>query len=143
MALNTPKQNVTPEGGTYIWMINKTGAASIKGYIVQPAASTDNGAVYTIDGDIDPIGVVYDAGVADGSLMRVVVSGIAEVYYGTAVVRGTFSRVAVAADSVASGQAVNEPLPSSPFATDKHFQEIGHPIESKASGLAKTVLHFN
>lgn len=138
------KVAVTPDGGLAILMINKTGAASIKGYVVEPDSVVDGAVDLVSDGDIDPIGVIYNAGVADGSQVWVVVSGIAHVYYGTAVTRATFSRVAISGDSVASGQAVNEALPTPPFATDKHFQEIGHPIESIGSpGLALTVLHFN
>lgn len=134
----------THEGGIAIRVINKTGDVSVKGYIVEPSDTTDNAVQITTNGDIDPIGIVYDGGVADGGLIWVVVFGIAEVYYGVAVTRGTFSRVPVVADGLNPGEAMNEPLPSPPFATDKHFQEIGHPIEATiAPGLAKTVLHFN
>ena len=138
------KVAVTAEGGLAVSFINKTGAPSIKGYIVEASSGTDNGIQYTSDDDIDPMGIVYNAGIADGQPVWIVVSGIAEVFYGTTVTRATFSRVPVVADGLASGQAVNEALPVPPFATDKHFQEIGHPIESiGAPGLAKTVLHFN
>jgi len=134
---------LTPEGGIAVSMINDTGGLTIKGYIVEPSVSTDNAVKYTTDDDLDPIGIIYEAGVAIGEPVWVVVAGVADVFYGTAVTRATFSRVPVVADGVASGQAVNEALPSPPFATDKHFREIGHPLETKASGLAKTVLHFN
>lgn len=138
------KTRITPEGGLAVLMLNDTGAASVKGYIVEPASATDNAVKLVTDGDIDPIGIVYESGVADGQYIWIVVSGIADVYYGVAVTRGTFSRVPVAADGLAIGEAMNEAIPTSPFATDKHFQEIGHPIESRGTpGLAKTVLHFN
>lgn len=149
MPIGVPKIGIgnielTPEGGVAIWMENQTGGTSTKGYIVEPASSADNAVKYTTDGDVDPIGIVYDAGVAIGDKMRVIVSGLAEVYYGVAVTRGTFSRVPVVADGLTVGQAMNEPLPTSPFATDKHFQEIGHPMETTAgAGLALTMLHFN
>ena len=134
----------TPEGGLAVLMVNKTGAASAKGYIVEPDGSVDEAIKLTADDDIDPIGVIYNAGIADGDLVWVVVSGIADVYYGGNVTRGTFSRVPVTADGYNAGEAISEALPTSPFATDKHFQEIGHPIESRVgAGLAKTVLHFN
>ena len=43
-----------------------------------------------------------------------------------------------------SGQALNEAVPTSPFATDKHFCEIGHVLETRTgAGLAKVNLHFN
>lgn len=136
---------LTPEGGFAVKVTNKTGGASIKGYIVHASNTTDNAVRYTSNNNADPLGIVYESGIADGSEMWIVIGGIADVFYGTTVTRATFSRVPVAADGIAvDGQAVNEPLPTSPFATDKHFQEIGHPIESRGtSGLAKTILHFN
>lgn len=134
----------TPEGGLAVKRINKTGGASMKGYIVEPSSSIDNGVKYTDNGDPDPIGIVYESGVPDGEEMWVIVSGIADVYYGTSVDRATFGRVPILADGLSTGQALAEPLPTSPFATDKHFQEIGHPMETRATpGLAKTVIHFN
>jgi hypothetical protein len=140
------KVRMTAEGGLAIRLTNKTGGASIKGYIAEADTTTDDAFTYTTDGVPDPIGIVYEAGIADGSECWVVVAGIADVYYGGAVTRGTFSRVPVAADGApyATGMAIAEAVPTSPFATDKHFQEIGHPIESIGSaGLARTVLHFN
>lgn len=136
---------MTAEGGLAIKVINKTGAPSIKGYICEPSDTTDNAIKYTDNDDFDPIGIMYSDGVPDGEEVFIVVSGIAEVYYGTAVVRATFSRVPVVADGIAvSGQALNEPLPAPPLSNDKHFREIGHPIESRGTpGLAKTILHFN
>jgi hypothetical protein len=42
------------------------------------------------------------------------------------------------------GNAVAEAVPSSPFATDKHFQEIGHVLETTGgAGLALCLLHSN
>jgi len=42
------------------------------------------------------------------------------------------------------GNAVAEAVPGSPAATDKHFQEAGHVLETVAAdNLAKCVLHFN
>jgi hypothetical protein len=135
---------LTPEGGIFTWVINKTGGASIKGMIVEASDTMDNAVQYAATGDIDPIGIVYDSGVPDGSWIRIIVAGIAEVLYGTATTRGYIARVSVSADSITAGQAVAEALPTSPFATDKHFQEIGHPVEEIAApGLAKTIIHFN
>lgn len=136
---------MTAEGGLAIKAINKTGAPSIKGYICEPSDTTDNGIKYTDNDDFDPIGIMYSENVPDGEEVLIVVAGIAEVFYGTSVTRATFSRVPVVADGIAvSGQAVNEPLPAPPLSNDKHFREIGHPIESRGTpGLAKTILHFN
>jgi hypothetical protein len=142
--LVTTNVKLTPEGGIAVLLINDTGGPSLKGYIVEASSSTDDAVQYTTNDDIDPIGVVYEDAVPQGEDMWVVVSGIADVFYGTVVTRATFSRVSIVADGVATGQAVNEALPTPPFATNKHFQEIGHPIESRGTpGLAKTILHFN
>jgi hypothetical protein len=142
--LTTPKSYLTPEGGFAVLLTNKTGATSVKGNLVTSSDGTDNAVKLTIDEGIDPIGIIYNEGIADGSEVWIVVSGIADVLYGGNTTRGHFARVPVAADSYASGEAISEALPGSPHATDKHFQEIGHPLESRVgAGLAKTVLHFN
>lgn len=134
----------TPEGGYAVRMVNDTGGVSEKGNVIEPSATVDKGASLITDGDVDPVGAVYNSGVPIGGYIWVVVSGIAEVKYGTAVTRATFARAPIVTDGVGAGLAVAEPLPTPPFATDKHFQEIGHPIESIGSpGLAKTILHFN
>ena len=93
---------------------------------------------------LDPIGAFLESGVPDGEEAWIVVSGIAKVYYIGSTTHGQFCRVLVAADGGSAGQAIAEAVPTPPFATDKHFQEIGHCIESRTgAGLAKTVLHFN
>jgi len=43
-----------------------------------------------------------------------------------------------------AGKGVWDALPSSPFATDKHFQEVGHNLEiTAAPGLCLCAIHFN
>ena len=135
----------TPEGGLAVKMINKTGSASVKGNIVEVGKAVDESVILAGIDDPDPFGIMYDTGIVDGELVWVVVSGIAQVLYSTAVTRGTFARVPVTADgSATAGQAIAEALPTAPFSTDKHFQEIGHPIETiGAPGLALTILHNN
>jgi hypothetical protein len=142
--LGNSQGKITPLGGYAIQMTNNTGGASKKGYIVEAESNSDNGVAYTQADDIDPIGIMLEEGIPDGDLVWVVVSGIAEVYYSGNVTRATFSRVSITSEALQPGIAVNEALPSPPFSTDKHFQEIGHPIENRTgAGLAKTVLHFN
>jgi hypothetical protein len=126
-------------------MINKTGAASVKGYVVDPISSTENG-VQLIRQDIpDPIGVFLDSGVPDGDLAWVVILGKAKVYFVGNTTVGHLARGFVAADAgFVLGQALSEAFPVSPFATDKHFYEIGHLLESRVgAGLALVDLHFN
>lgn len=126
-------------------MTNKTGLASVKGEVVTISSTTDNGVEKIVVDAANPVGVVYNSGVADGSEVWVVVSGIADVYYTGNVTRGNICRGFVTGDAgYVTGQAMAEPYPVAPFATDKHFYEIGHAMESRVgAGLAKTVLHFN
>lgn len=135
----------TNEAGFQIKLTNKTGANSVKGDIVEPSDTTDRGFKLIPVGGIDPIGVVYETGIADGAECWIWLQGIVEVRYQAATTRDYFARVTVSADTDdAAGVAIAEPLPTSPFATDKHFQEIGHVMESiGAAGLALTVIHFN
>jgi hypothetical protein len=135
----------TPEGGLAVRMLNKTGGISVKGTVVACSSTTDN-AVQKIAVDVpDPIGVIYDSGVADGEYVWVVKSGIAEVLFIGSTTRKHLARGFISADSgYIAGYALSEAVPSSPFATDKHFYEIGHINESRTgAGLAKCSLHFN
>lgn len=144
---NTRSGNLkfTQEGGLAIRLINDTGAPSVKGTILKASNSTDKAVSLIPIDNPDPIGIMYDDGIPNGQPVWVVIQGIAQVLYSTTVTRGTFSRVPVIGDvSPVVGQAINEALPVPPFSTDKHFQEIGHPIESRGiPGLALTVLHNN
>lgn len=135
----------TADGGLAVKMTNKTGAASIAGYLVSASTTTDNAVELTAVGVPDCIGAFLDDDVADGDEAWVVVSGIADIYFFASTTRGMFARVGFATDTgEADGQAIAEAVPSSPFSTDKHFAEIGHVIESRTgAGLAKCIIHFN
>lgn len=141
----SPKVKLTAEGGVAIKVTNKTGASSVKGYLVSSSTAVNNAVILTSVGVPDCIGVCYEAGVADGQDMWVVVSGIADVYFWANTVRGNFARIGWDTDTgEAAGQAISEAVPTTPFATDKHFGEIGHVLETRTgAGLAKCVLHFN
>lgn len=136
----------TSEGGLAVRMINKTGSASVQGEVLAVSDTTDNG-VDLIAVDVpDPLGVFYESGIADGSYAWVVVSGIADVYFVGNTTRGNIARGFLTADggSYVAGQALSEAYPTAPFASDKHFYEIGHVLESiTGPGLAKCILHFN
>jgi len=140
------KFKITQDGGYAIKLTNKTGGLSVKGEIVTPDATVDN-AVSKIVVDVpNPIGVFYESNVADGDEAWIVVSGIADVYFVGNSTRSHIARGFLTADggSYVTGQALSEAVPTSPFAVDKHFYEIGHVIESRVgAGLAKCILHFN
>lgn len=135
----------TAEGGLAVKMTNKTGAASVKGEVVTTGSTVDNSVIKVIVDVPNPIGVFYESGVADGAEAWVVVSGIAEVYFIGSTTRGQFARGFITGDAgYVAGQALAEAVPTAPFATDKHFYEVGHILASRTgAGLAKTVLHFN
>ena len=58
---------------------------------------------------------------------------------------GHIARGFIGADAgYIAGYALSEAYPTPPAASDKHFYEIGHVIESRVgAGLAWCVLHFN
>lgn len=138
------KVRLTPEGGIAVKLVNKTGSTTVKGSVVSPTSTASAFTLSPVD-SASPIGIVYDAGIADAAEAWVVIAGIAEVLFIGATVLGHFARVCVTGDTnAAAGKAISEAAPTSPFATDKHFQEIGHVIQARAdAGLAKVVVHFN
>jgi hypothetical protein len=136
----------TKEGGYGVLLTNATGAPTVKGTVVCASATVDEGFSLIVKDIPDPFGVVYEDGIADGTQCLVIVAGIAEVYFVGNVARKDLARGFLTADgaSYVPGQALAEAVPTSPFASDKHFYEIGHAIQSRTgAGLAKCILHFN
>lgn len=136
----------TTEGGLAVKLVNKTGAATVKGTVVSAATGTNGAFILTAVDAVDPLGVVYEAGVADASSAWVVVSGKAQVLFTTNVTRGQFARGPVAGDTgEQAGYAVAGTPPANPnIATEDHFREIGHCLESTTAGaLTYVMLHFN
>jgi hypothetical protein len=135
----------TPYGGVAVQMLNRTGSTTVKGTLVTTHATYDN-AVTICSVDVpNCIGVFLETGGADDTMAWVVISGMAEVYFSGSATRGHMARVGVSQDiGEVNGQAISEAVPTSPFATDKHFAEIGHVAQSRTgAGLARVVLHFN
>lgn len=135
--IETQKGKMTLIGGYAVELINKTGSSTVAGQVVRVyTATAQDDAFRTCDtNDLHPIGIVLDAGVGDGNLAWVVVSGIADVLMdagGSA--RG--DRI------ITSGTAGSADVNNTPSAAD-HFKEIGHCIETRTgAGLARVVLHF-
>lgn len=131
---------LTAEGGVAIVMINKTGLLSVKGTVLDASLVQDLAVDIEVAGDIDPIGIMYSEGVADGLPVLVVISGIAEILVddAAAVNSGDWAGVSDTTNGRAQA-AINPP------ATVKHDQELGHFVESKGAGvdvLVKAILHF-
>lgn len=141
------KVMVTPLGGIAVKLTNKTGSASVKGSVVECSSTTDNAFELETADDLNPIGVVYDSGVADGDDCWVVVAGVAEVLLqdSTASTRGYWVRTS--ATTAGRADATNAAPPGGTVgALETHTKEMGHCLESKTAGtdvLAKCVLHFN
>lgn len=144
--LGNDKVMFTSTGGLAIKLTNKTGGASVKGEVVCLNSAQNNSVIKIVKDVPDPIGVFHESGVADGLETWVVVSGIADVYFVGDTTRGHLARGFLTSDGAGyvTGQALSEAVPSSPFASDKHFYEIGHVLEARTgAGLAKCILHFN
>jgi hypothetical protein len=76
---NYGEWGITADGGFYSTYTNRTGASSVKGTIVVSSTNYDS-AVETAPVSSDmPIGVIYDNGIANGSPVKVVVGGRAQV----------------------------------------------------------------
>lgn len=136
LKLLSGRSRLTPIGGFAIELTNNTGVNSVEGQLVE-ADDTDENSYKRADADaLDVIGVVYNAGVPDGSEVWIVVGGIAEVLLDAGgCVHG--DRL-ISSNTAGSADVNNAP------AVAVHFQEIGHTIETVVgAGLAKTVLHFN
>jgi hypothetical protein len=136
---------VTGECGLQIKMTNATGDNTVKGYLCTVDTSATNAFISTPINRPDIIGIVYEANVANGQEAWVWIQGKVQIYFNGNVTRGQFARSTATGDAdTTAGFAQAENAPSSPFATDKHFQEIGHCVESRTgAGLALTIIHFN
>ena len=131
---------VTPDGGFYITLTNKTGSISKKGTIVIASTTTDKAVNIAPSNSDNPIGVILENGVADGGEVKVVVSGKAYVLLqdGLSSTRGYWCEVS-STQAGRMSQLANPNLIT-------HWAELGHSLESKTSGtnvLSLVVLHFN
>ena len=136
--------SATNERGYLIKMINRTGASSVKGTLVACWTSADREVVKQAN-EYDTIGVVEEAGIAEGSEMWVWMNGSVCQVLMKDTVAAVHGDLFMAADT--DGRAIDVSNPGSGLpATDTHFKECGHFIESKTGGtdvLALAVLHFN
>lgn len=145
--LDSSNIGLTKEGGLFQKFINKTGAASVKGTLVH-ASDTDDNAVETEEADgLDAIGAIYDDGVSDGDLVRVVTSGKSQVLLedGTASTRGYWCRTSIT-DAGRVDITNAAPTGGTIAAIEAHLQEVGHCLESKIAGtnvLTLIQMHFN
>ena len=132
--------HLTPEGGLALRLTNKTGAASVKGTLVEADGAVDNAFEIADASSNHSIGVVYEDGVVDGDECLVCIGGRVQVLLkdATASTRHNWVKTSdVAGRADATG--------ASPAAAPTHFLEIGHCIESKGADtdvLAFIMMHF-
>lgn len=136
----------TAIGGIAIRMINKTGAASVKGMTVEANTALDESFVIADADGNHHIGVVYEAGIADGSLCWVVIHGWADALLknATAATHGNWVTISDVAGRIDATQAA--PPAGGIAQLDNHMKEIGHCLETVVGGVDKTArvhLHWN
>lgn len=135
---------ITPEGGFAVRLINNTGAPSVKGTLVIASTSLDGAFLPCPANGFQPIGVVYEAGIANGSLCLVVVGGVADVLLqnGTSSTRGNWCRTSI----TTAGRMDATGAGGGPGFVAQHFAEVGHCLQSKLAGvdvLCRILMHFN
>lgn len=143
LELGNHKVMFTPEGGLAVKLINNTGRNSIKGLLVEASSAINEAVVAAGVSSYDPIGAMYENGIPNGQPVWVVVAGVAQVLLedGTTATRGYW-----AATPTVTGGRADITTAAPPGLVLQHFREIGHGLETVASGtdvLAKIMMHFN
>jgi hypothetical protein len=147
MALLDPRSSTkagfTPDGGFCVRVTNRTGAASVKGTLVEADTANDNSVIVAAVDSLECFGVMYENDVADGSECWVVIGGRTPVLLedNTSSTAGNW----VETSGTTAGRA-DATAASPPGAAAAHFQEIGHCIEAKTADtdvLAMCIVHFN
>jgi hypothetical protein len=134
----------TRERGFLVRFINRTGGASVKGTLVSASTTADREVIKQAN-EYDTIAVVYEAGVPEGLEMWCWVGGSVAQVLAKDSTDFTRGNILLAADT--DGRADNTTNPGSGLpATNTHFKECGHVMESKSGGtdvLVLCMLHFN
>jgi hypothetical protein len=138
----------TGERGTQVRLTNRTGSTSIKGTLLECSSSNDKGVAIAPADAPDVVYVCAESGIANGSEVWCwCVGSVCQVLLqnSTASTRDYWVRTST---SVAGrADATNAAPPGgSTVATDNHFDEIGHCLESKTAGtdvLALIAFHLN
>ena len=141
---------LTPIGGYAVRMINKTGAPSVLGTVVENSPTTDFGCGIMPAGDPDLIGVMYGDSsgnpIADGSEVWVVTMGVADVLLenDSAATRHFWCKISETDNGRVD--ATTDPTGPGFITATEHFREIGHAQQSVGAGtdvMCRINLHFN
>ena len=133
--------SATGESGMQVKITNRTGETSVKGKLVHPSATYDRAVeLVSASAPYTPCGVIYEAGVADGSDMWIWCPG--------SIVKllmenndGTNRQDWMRASAVTNGRVQSSAIPTPPNA-DSHFTECAHALETVSGGTDKLVLGF-
>ena len=141
ICINNNSIMFTGDGGIASLYVNKTGEISVKGKLVK-LGTANNSVILTGNDDVNCIGAIYTAGVADTGNIWVATKGKVKVLLGDNVGCSVGQWAECGTAGYANAQA-------SPAAAPEHFQEIGHFTETvSATGagtfvLATIDMHFN
>ena len=130
----------TSEGGVYETFVNNTGT-SVKGTVVVASTTVYNGVDIAPAKSPFPIGVIYESGIANGSSVKVVVYGKAQVLLQDTV--ASYNGYWCGVSKTVAGRMEQS---SSDPAVAEHVREIGHSLQGIAGGtdvLSLVQIHFN
>jgi len=136
----------TADGGVAHKYINKTGALSVKGTCVEVSDSVANSVKVIGFDELDPIGFIYNSGIADGDDVWVVTNGKAYVLIQDGTTATADYWVRVSATQAGRVDITNAVPPGGTIAAlESHLHECGHCNENVTSGIDKLALctiHF-
>lgn len=130
---------ITDEGGIYTTFVNNTGT-SVKGTIVIASNSVENGVDIAPANSSMPIGVIYENEIENGSEVKVIVCGKAQVLLATSAT-ATMGYWC----GVSSMEGRMYQLDDIPTVIKQNCAHIGHSLQtvSTAGSLAFVQLQFN
>ena len=135
MANSWSRRKHTKEGSDAVWLINKTGGASVKGELLRGSATTADAVEQAGANCFDTIGITYESGIADGKYMWVVDLGRCQV-------KMDAGGAALQDRLIASATAGRADVGNTPSSAD-HFKEIGHSIGTAgANALVWAMVHL-
>ncbi len=140
------KVGISELAGVALKHINKTGAASVKGTIVEADGTTDDAFDVCDANGNHPIGVVYEDGIADGAECWIIIYGVADVLLKDTTLSAHGNWVFVSDVAGRADATLADPTAGGVAQLDQHMREVGHCLESKAADtdvLARVCIHFN